>query len=630
MSSIVPDLDTTDFDQLVETARGLIPRYAPGWTDHNLHDPGMTLIDLLAWMVDQQVYRVGHLSDRLLEAFAALLGQRPGEPSAARGLVWPDERLVAAYSLQAGSKVRCQRRPDLGFVLDHDLYLSDAELGATVLVVDGVEVPVPLQRSTGASVVVASPEPGGSAALILRFDRPLVAASDHPVSVGFEVVPPPGPPPDGGHPWGPLAFDYRIGTDDWLAVPVVDDRTSALAVTGAVLLAVPGTNRNEPSELRLALDRGFFPIAPQLRRVAIDVLPVVQHEIEPAGPIASGTGLPGQEVPLDSHDLVSRRDKPRLSLLVSQDAWKEVDDFADSDPTARHYVRDDTRLTFGNGVNGDIPPSGAQIAHDGLVRTCGAEGNLRAGLAWSVPAVRGGHQTFGHNQASLSGGRPAPTVASLQAEARRVATGRRVLLTDDDLRAAARELPGFSLARAEVLAGFDHALPMREVDGVRTLLVIPHRDRRLPPRDVPRAYVDAVRQALEEHRVLGERLVVRGPRYRGVVLALTVTAEPGADPATVEEAVERRVRQRLSDLDRGDGIEPWPFGRPVTVEEMKTLAAGVDDVLAVPGCEIAPVGEALGTDPIEIERDAVAVLLTDDAVRVVVQPALGPDGEVMA
>ena len=42
MSDLVPRLDTVEFDQLVEQARGDIPRYAPDWTDHNLHDPGMT------------------------------------------------------------------------------------------------------------------------------------------------------------------------------------------------------------------------------------------------------------------------------------------------------------------------------------------------------------------------------------------------------------------------------------------------------------------------------------------------------------------------------------------------------------------------------------------------------------
>ena len=52
----LPDLDTRTWGDLVDEARALIPRYAPDWTDHNLHDPGMTLIDLLAWLVEMDVY----------------------------------------------------------------------------------------------------------------------------------------------------------------------------------------------------------------------------------------------------------------------------------------------------------------------------------------------------------------------------------------------------------------------------------------------------------------------------------------------------------------------------------------------------------------------------------------------
>ena len=59
----VPNLDSIAFDALVEEGRALIPRYAPDWTDHNLHDPGITLLDLLAWIVDQQVYRIGAVGD---------------------------------------------------------------------------------------------------------------------------------------------------------------------------------------------------------------------------------------------------------------------------------------------------------------------------------------------------------------------------------------------------------------------------------------------------------------------------------------------------------------------------------------------------------------------------------------
>ncbi len=43
-------LDLREFQDIVDEARRLIPRYCPEWTDHNVSDPGITLIELFAWM----------------------------------------------------------------------------------------------------------------------------------------------------------------------------------------------------------------------------------------------------------------------------------------------------------------------------------------------------------------------------------------------------------------------------------------------------------------------------------------------------------------------------------------------------------------------------------------------------
>ena len=45
-----PKLDDRAFDDIVQEAIRLIPRYAPEWTNHNASDPGITLIELAAWM----------------------------------------------------------------------------------------------------------------------------------------------------------------------------------------------------------------------------------------------------------------------------------------------------------------------------------------------------------------------------------------------------------------------------------------------------------------------------------------------------------------------------------------------------------------------------------------------------
>src|SRR3954447_26491033 len=76
-------LDDRNFQELVNEARLRIQRSCPEWTDHNVSDPGVTLIELFAWMTDMLVYRVNRIPDKLHVALLELLGLRLPPPSAA-------------------------------------------------------------------------------------------------------------------------------------------------------------------------------------------------------------------------------------------------------------------------------------------------------------------------------------------------------------------------------------------------------------------------------------------------------------------------------------------------------------------------------------------------------------------
>jgi len=70
----LPDLDDRTFADLVEEMRALIPRYAPAWTDHNASDPGITLIELFAWLVEGLIYRLNRIPQASEARFLELLG----------------------------------------------------------------------------------------------------------------------------------------------------------------------------------------------------------------------------------------------------------------------------------------------------------------------------------------------------------------------------------------------------------------------------------------------------------------------------------------------------------------------------------------------------------------------------
>ena len=74
MTLSAPRLDDRTFQQIVDEAKRRIHRLCPEWTDHNVSDPGVTLIELYAWMTEMILYRMNQVPDRLYVKFLELIG----------------------------------------------------------------------------------------------------------------------------------------------------------------------------------------------------------------------------------------------------------------------------------------------------------------------------------------------------------------------------------------------------------------------------------------------------------------------------------------------------------------------------------------------------------------------------
>jgi hypothetical protein len=82
-----PKLDDRTYADIVAEAMRLIPRYCPDWTDHNPADPGITLIELTAWMTELILYRLNRVPEKNYLAFLDMIGIRLRSPQPARGLI---------------------------------------------------------------------------------------------------------------------------------------------------------------------------------------------------------------------------------------------------------------------------------------------------------------------------------------------------------------------------------------------------------------------------------------------------------------------------------------------------------------------------------------------------------------
>ena len=82
MSLPIPNLDDRRFQDLVDDAKRMVQQRCPEWTDHNVSDPGVTLIETFAFMTDELLYRLNRVPDRLYITFLDLLGVTLHPPTA--------------------------------------------------------------------------------------------------------------------------------------------------------------------------------------------------------------------------------------------------------------------------------------------------------------------------------------------------------------------------------------------------------------------------------------------------------------------------------------------------------------------------------------------------------------------
>ncbi|HEY9605874.1 MAG TPA: hypothetical protein V6C85_29985 [Allocoleopsis sp.] len=77
----LPNLDDRTYNDLLKEALSMIPTYAPDWTNHNPSDPGITLIELFAYLTEMLLYRLNRVTDDNILTFLTLLNGPGWQPT---------------------------------------------------------------------------------------------------------------------------------------------------------------------------------------------------------------------------------------------------------------------------------------------------------------------------------------------------------------------------------------------------------------------------------------------------------------------------------------------------------------------------------------------------------------------
>lgn len=113
MPLTIPQLDDRNFEQLVQEAVARIPVHTPEWTNFNDSDPGMTLVQLFAFMTENLLYRSNRIPEANRLKFLSLLGipLQPATPGQGLIVVHNDRGPVQPLDLASGFEVRAGKVP---------------------------------------------------------------------------------------------------------------------------------------------------------------------------------------------------------------------------------------------------------------------------------------------------------------------------------------------------------------------------------------------------------------------------------------------------------------------------------------------------------------------------------------
>src|SRR5437764_639820 len=87
MPLTIPSIDDRRYQDLLDEALARIPVYTPEWTNFNKSDPGVTILEVFAFLTENLLYRANQIPDRNRRKFLQLLGIGLQPATAARGLI---------------------------------------------------------------------------------------------------------------------------------------------------------------------------------------------------------------------------------------------------------------------------------------------------------------------------------------------------------------------------------------------------------------------------------------------------------------------------------------------------------------------------------------------------------------
>lgn len=279
----VTSLDDQLFAEIVENARKRITKYYPHWTDFNAHDPGITFIELFAWLKELQQFHLDQIGPQNRLKFLKLFGLKLGAKKPAQAFVRvydvaEDLALPRGTRLQAG---------EVQFETVGGEFLTKGRI------VDGFSLSKGQKVSFSNQLTAAGgkmrfylfgrrPEPGD--AFYIGLDRPFPAEKilSLYVTIFDDYAVKRNRPGENFAPLAELEWEYYTA-QGWQKARVEKDETCQFIQSGRICLQLPeemaaAALPEEGYWLRVTLLASHYEVAPIMTGIGLNIIPVTQKK----------------------------------------------------------------------------------------------------------------------------------------------------------------------------------------------------------------------------------------------------------------------------------------------------------------------------------------------------------------
>jgi predicted phage baseplate assembly protein len=622
MSLPAPNLDDRKFQDIVSEARSLIPRYCPEWTDHNLSDPGITFIELFAWMVDILLYRLNQVPERNYIKFLDLIGIKllPAQPAKADvtfRLSAPQPEPVTIPKGTEVATVRTETQEAVAFTTDKDLKIVVPQMTNCSISRGGTVfhdyMPVLKKREL---MEIFQKIPQENDAFYIGYAENIAGGS---LRLAFETTVE-GIGVDPNNP--PLAWEFWNGEENkWADARLESDTTGGLNRDGEIILHVPYTCQSTSVDAKDAFWIRCRAVKPRSHQPAYTASPRVRSVMTSCigGTISSShsfrvtnevlgrsNGNAGQTFLLQNVPALPRDKSETLEVEKEKggwESWQEIEDFSASGPDAHHFMCDGVsgeirfgpRLRQPNGEErqfGTIPPKGKRVRFSSYRCGGGVKGNVGERtlniLKSSIPYV-----AWVTNFEAAYGGTDFESLDHAKLRVPNVLKSRTRAVTPDDYEFLACEATK-EISRAKCLVPTSLDEKGGVAPGSVRVLIIPQildgtKEISKEQLVVSERLKQIVTAYLDERRLLTAQLVVTAPEYRWISVETKIKARVKIDHRRLRGEVEKRLYHFINPVTGGSNGEGWPFGRDVLAADLFTALQEIQGVDYVDDIKLFPV-----------------------------------------